>query len=635
MISNIDDLEFKNVFKAILPLFMHEHSKMIKLIIPYLIYFTIRFTEDDEATMQIWQYLNSFVSHELKSNYGLKTHENVDILIQIYNFIRTCLSQDRDVIKYFFTQQSSKTVFNEKIFDIKITKNEGTSRDKNAAKNVLINQLNICQSVKTTYATLIKLRAFIDDLDLFELGKAARFIKDYRQGITLIETHIKRKRKEESFEDFETITTPDEMEHLVYCYKKVYPEDFATSELIFDADIEAGRKSLTSNKFKRPSYSKKKEDEIKHKDEDISISLQTFYEEITSKLKYDNFINIFLEEANEDVSSFNLAKLSLAFKWNLLSINANQIKIDFMQGDSFHVVSNLALLIACKINIWIAENKLDELNSVNEWAMSILKRLKILLSECYIKSIGEIWHHLAILIHCVEDITLILETLQEINFIPDLNIQDESNSLESAIHEHLKNSIESLFLVLFEKVSKYPGTEATYKNLLYINEIKMIMMFSLKQKEEFVYFLIQKAMLQSEFTKDYFKNLRLFATVKLYKNYSPCYEIEDANRKFRISRLKEAWTSLQDNLEIIKTKAENYPYEKFKHLYSFKETDIYREARLMILKIKWQTSFFINRYDSDFEEYMKDFNIDINVDPDFSYIYAMYLNKNCTAITSE
>lgn len=112
------------------------------------------------------------------------------------------------------------------------------------------------------------------------------------------------------------------------------------------------------------------------------------------------------------------------------------------------------------------------------------------------------------------------------------------------------------------------------------------MMFSLKQKEEFVYFLIQKAMLQSEFTKDYFKNLRLFATVKLYKNYSPCYEIEDANRKFRISRLKEAWTSLQDNLEIIKTKAENYPYEKFKHLYSFKETDIYREARLMILKIK-------------------------------------------------
>lgn len=258
--------------------------------------------------------MNSFVSHELKSNYGLKTHENVDILIQIYNFIRTCLSQDRDVIKYFFTQQSSKTVFNEKIFDIKITKNEGTSRDKNAAKNVLINQLNICQSVKTTYATLIKLRAFIDDLDLFELGKAARFIKDYRQGITLIETHIKRKRKEESFEDFETITTPDEMEHLVYCYKKVYPEDFATSELIFDADIEAGRKSLTSNKFKRPSYSKKKEDEIKHKDEDISISLQTFYEEITSKLKYDNFINIFLEEANEDVSSFNLAKLSLAFK---------------------------------------------------------------------------------------------------------------------------------------------------------------------------------------------------------------------------------------------------------------------------------------------------------------------------------
>lgn len=188
MINNLRYNGFRQIFAALGSLITTEDPAFIRQILPYLVYYVMRFSEGDEIIAKI---TNTLVEILEFGDYNHKI-----IAFAVVDFIKVCWVHDKKSVEVFLTNNSDYT-FMEKMFELDIKFDQVDFG--NPSINLLLDIINKNQVVKLSLIVTRRMNILLKSINFDLLYRAARSIRDYKRAITYLEEHLRFEKLNKSY----------------------------------------------------------------------------------------------------------------------------------------------------------------------------------------------------------------------------------------------------------------------------------------------------------------------------------------------------------------------------------------------------------------------------------------------------
>lgn len=228
LINNLRYVGFRSIFESLGSLISADGSSFTQQILPYLVYYAIRFSEGEEVLENITNTVKEIIEA------GSYTHKL--IAFAIVDFIKVWLIQDKSSVESFITLET-KFRFTEKLFSIDITYDQRTHQNKEI--DTFIKEIDRYQVVKISLITVRRLQIFLNNLPSDSLYKAAKSAREYKRAVIYYEEHIRKtvlNKTASKLAETREYQKPlylveqnleyDELKELIECYAKILPEDY-------------------------------------------------------------------------------------------------------------------------------------------------------------------------------------------------------------------------------------------------------------------------------------------------------------------------------------------------------------------------------------------------------------------------
>lgn len=141
-------------------------------IIPYLVYYALRFNERtslDELTTQIANYLNEV----LQTDSGV----NIDPVLKLFDFLQIANEKDKKVFKEFI-EHETKFKYVEKLFFLELDENNKDANIQSFVKIILSSK-----TVKQSFLTVKKFNSLLSKQDRDKRQRAAKTVRNYKRCV--------------------------------------------------------------------------------------------------------------------------------------------------------------------------------------------------------------------------------------------------------------------------------------------------------------------------------------------------------------------------------------------------------------------------------------------------------------------
>jgi len=120
LINKIDDANWQHLFQNCIPL-LKKSTEFMHILIPYLVYFTMRFNEKlspEDLALQI----GDFLSDVLMSD----SVKHIDPVLKLFDFLQIAIEKDKKIFKEFI-ENETKFKYVEKLFFLELDENNKDS----------------------------------------------------------------------------------------------------------------------------------------------------------------------------------------------------------------------------------------------------------------------------------------------------------------------------------------------------------------------------------------------------------------------------------------------------------------------------------------------------------------------------
>lgn len=194
------------------------NGKMVKLILPWLMYYAIKFNDDwTKVSTLIVSFLNDVMSFEVSCD-----PSKVQCLSIIIDFLTECQVQDKLAFKGFLAARQAKLVYSENIFDTNLTE-----EDKKTKKSIM-SVLEKTPYMLSTFVTITRMSEIFKGINFEMLSRAVK--SNYKSAISYFEREFKPKRDELNKFYYENDLNAEQIKHIVYLYTKAYPDSYSKEE---------------------------------------------------------------------------------------------------------------------------------------------------------------------------------------------------------------------------------------------------------------------------------------------------------------------------------------------------------------------------------------------------------------------
>ena len=233
LIDGIKNKPFQKVFETMTPLFTTKEPQFLKLVLPCLMYYTIRFCNNDTWLSGIADYLTDLLKTMMSHTVFEEKHSIITLVIEIIDFLNVWIIQDKEAVKEYISK-TQEFRYIDLYYQLDLTLDQKVLEDLDFQP--ILDLLNKWRSIKTTLITVQRIQKLFDKLDFSLVSKAALSIKEYGLAITYFELYAKKLRDANPGCFYEHLLSVEETEHIVYWYAKKFPDDYNTEEFKISID---------------------------------------------------------------------------------------------------------------------------------------------------------------------------------------------------------------------------------------------------------------------------------------------------------------------------------------------------------------------------------------------------------------
>ena len=363
LISWIDNNDFKQVFEALYPLVQTDDFVFIQQILPYFVYYAVRFNDDDSVVDTISKIICNFLKH---GNYHQKL-----VVFSIVDFMNICLVQDKASVKQY--SQIWQYEYKETIFQQKFIR--GKEVFENQDTKELVEKLNNSAVIGCSRRVIIKTMSLLDKISLELLSKVALSIKEYKRAAIFFEEHVRKNANANSANGqitsfIEDNLKVDEVWSLVDTYSMVLPNDVNKKEFKHLIDVntlgENFSNELVISKLRhiKPSVNQKDTSEANQKFLDL---IDVYNNEFIWSL-IQNSIEKYKDAIDENEDMWDIwCKLNEYFnKVDLDDINFADLDFNFESPNIFTLFENIWIFLIYNTAKWIYDPDIDK-KSIEKW----------------------------------------------------------------------------------------------------------------------------------------------------------------------------------------------------------------------------------------------------------------------------
>ena len=235
LVTHIENEEFKSIFSSLNWLMKEEDVFILNLLMPYVLYYSIRFSDHTSALIdQIAEYFNEVLEE------GKETH--VNILFNCLDFLNVWTIQDKTSFKKYIDQET-KYKYVEKFFQLDPMKN----MDIGSNIKTFLEKLNDNKTVERSFYFVKKTKSLMNKISKQSKMRAAKRTKQFKRYTIYFEEEVRHKIAKDStmkgtFETdgFFEILGEEDVIDIVDVYKKLSPEDFDSK--LFDSILDHWRR---------------------------------------------------------------------------------------------------------------------------------------------------------------------------------------------------------------------------------------------------------------------------------------------------------------------------------------------------------------------------------------------------------
>ena len=579
LVNHMNSKEFKSIFSSLSWLLKNEDVFILNLLMPYILYFSVRFSDHTSSLIeQVSSYFNEVLEE------GKESH--VSIIFSWIDFLHVCLIQDKVSFKKYIDQET-KFKYVDKFFQI------DPARNKDSGNNIksFIEKINESKTIERSFYFVKKAKALMSKISKIKKMKAAKRIKQYKRYTLYFEEEVRYKiaRDTSMKGTFETdgffeILGEDDVIDIVEVYKKLLPEDFDNK--LFDSILDHwGGQKIGSQDYSQESSMKQ------NYLNDMSSNESTFSQNSFCS-QNEHYTQFFSEEKPQ--STIKQKKLLEAYdlphfwknnnpqNWEFLAayhnkLNVGELKmnlsmIELNLKDSKKLFENLITVILTEL-YKVFKKYLNSPNMTANFYKRTVNNLKMFLFNVY-KSImqplsyseGEIAYFFKLYLHVIYEIEAVLVTVGRI-------ISENSSEIEDVITSSKRRTWEQIFNDL--DLEKYMHqlneffeertnliSENSFDTLDLIFSVRKALFDLLGRKDDYASYCLRLARLYRKCNKDYLIMVQLFKTAKEYKNMLIGFEIEHAKYTNHVKNSNEAFMYLDKELSLIKEKEKKLKSKK-------------------------------------------------------------------------
>ena len=540
LINWIDNKNFKQVFMALYPLVQANDFVIIQQILPYFVYYAVRFNDDDSVVDKISEDICNFLKND---NY----HQKLAVF-SIFDFMNICLVQDKASVKQYSLLKNIP--FNENLFQLMFKKEKDISENDGIMK--LVKKLSESVVIGCSLRTIIKIMGLFDKIPLDLLSKAALSIKEYKRAALFFEEHVRKGVNANSANGQKTRFIEDSFEvkevwSLAETYSKVLPNDFNLKEFkyLIEADIMRDSKSsefvISKLKRKESSVNQKETSEANQKLLDlIDVNNNKFICSSIQKLFEDYY-----EDSSSELNNFDVWIQIIEYfnDFDFINVDFSWLSINLECSKSFSYFEN----IWCLLIVWLAKSIYSEPSS----------------KETFDKIISFIHNMIIFINHKLTDLIvnshkksnqfkLFLQVLYEIKLITIRYISSDTSS-QNKIKIFDLNEKEFLLETLKKRSENIWVFENNYKYFWLVYSIRSYIFLLYGYFYEYWFWQLKKVSVLVQTNKANIEKLN-FKHLEKLKDLIPDYEFEKAKYHRLIGEKCKAKDYLKENLVDIKEK---------------------------------------------------------------------------------
>ena len=571
LVCHMNNEGFKSIFSSLNCLMKEEDIFILNLLMPYILYYSIRFSDYSSGLIeQIADYFNQVLEE------GKDIH--VSIIFNCLDFLNVCIIQDKASFKKYI-DQDTKFKYVDKFFQLDPAKNKDTG---NNIKNFL-DKLSCNQTVERSFYFVKKAKTLMNKISKTSKMRAAKRTKQFKRYTLYFEEEVRHKIGKDTtmkgtFETdgFFEILGEEDVIDIVDVHKKLSPEDFDNK--LFDSILDH---------WSRPKLINQEECEDKSQLQNYpwdDLINQSICSQSSLWSQNESYSQLFSEErviswakpkkTSEKYDLPHFWKNNTPQNWEFLAayhekINVGQLKMnifttDLNLKDSKKAFENLIALILTEIHRVYKKY----LNSTNLTALTFktyVEPLRTFLFQVY-KSImlplsyseGEIAYFFKLYLHVIYEIEIVISSVSKI-------IAENTSKIEDVFTKSTKRTWEQIFNdidleVYIKELNDFFEdrtnllSENSFETLDLIFSVRKALFDLLGRKGDYANYCLRLARLYRKCNKDYLVMVQLFKNAKEHKSILLGYEIEHAKYTNHVKNSNEAFLYLDKELQSIKEK---------------------------------------------------------------------------------
>lgn len=190
LIANLPHNGFKEVFSALGLLIHSEEEIFIEVILPYLVYYSIRFNSGLEVVDQITNALTQMMKGKWNLNIeicdGLGPQKHIHIPFAVLDLLKICEMMDRDSV--FVAAYGNRSNAKELIFEHTLP---DPSEIEDLPRNSPLYLLCKDEIIWHNHQSVNSIRMIIESIPKIGLSEAAESIKDYKRAAFYFEEYLR------------------------------------------------------------------------------------------------------------------------------------------------------------------------------------------------------------------------------------------------------------------------------------------------------------------------------------------------------------------------------------------------------------------------------------------------------------
>ena len=547
LISSISNVEYQSVFISLYTLILTENYAIIQQIVPYFVYFALRFWENDETIDNITEFMKGLLQHG--------TYHQRMTIFSIVDFINIWLVQDKASVRNFLI--SNKTAYWEKLFQLKFEMDQVDFQNDTISK--LIEKLGKSKIIKYSFRTVSKMMQLLDNIPLNELSEIALKWREYKRAAIFFEEHVRQNINPqlslESMTNFiEYSIDSDKVWMLIETYSKILPNDINKKELKHFTEVNILKESKSSeflnSKLKYQEY-QDHSSEVNERDQDFLNCIDDSNNKYINNMLRRGIESYFkLEDEDMTIECSQIWKeINTYFSWiDLNTIDLSSLNIDFESSKSFNTLENLFIMLISLMaeKVYNEGSWKFDFDTVNQFILQMINYLNFNLADLLVNSHGDKANQYKLFLHIVYEIKFVYSKY----FINYKNNKEEFK-LDSKDKEYL--------IIMFkERTEEFWIFENNYKHLWLIYSIRSYIFLLFKWLYEYWYFQTRKVSILVQINKSNFEKLNLFRHLEILKELIPDFEFEKAKFHRLIGEKWKAKDYLKENLQEITERFEFY-----------------------------------------------------------------------------